>query len=363
MIENSLFFGLLRIALGQQDSFSVVPTAEQWHEVFQMSVQQTLAGVLFAGVERLPAEQRPPREVLLKWYALAERIKQTNRVLNKRAVETERFFAKEGFQCCILKGQGVATYYPNPLLRTAGDIDIWLDGGYRRIHDFARPRVGLQGVTYHHIHYPLFNDAEVEVHIVPGTLNSPFFNSCLQRYFNEVMDGHRFCRAGLPEGVGEITVPDVEFNLMFLLLHMYKHLLGEGIGLRQMMDYYYTLQQPIDAEGRERVVQRLKEFKMLRFARATMYVMHEVFGLDEALMLVASDEDEGRFLLNEIMLSGNFGKYDARIDRKNHHKLLPRVWNSIRRKWKFLTHYPNELVWDIPFRMWQYCWSRWVRGG
>lgn len=360
-MKNTLF-SLLLYSLGKEHSFCLTPTAEQWHEVFQMAVQQTLAGVLFAGVERLPAEQWPPREVLLKWYALTERIKQTNRVLNQRAVETERFFAKEGFHCCILKGQGVATYYPNPLLRTAGDIDIWLGGGYRRIHDFARPRVGLQGVTYHHIHYPLFDDAEVEVHVVPGYLKSPFLNSCLQRYFNEVMEEHHFCRANLREGVGEITVPDVEFNLVFLLLHMYKHLLGEGIGLRQMMDYYYTLQQPIDAEGRERVVQRLKEFKMLRFARATMYVMHEVFGLDEALMLVAPDEDEGRFLLNEIMLSGNFGKYDARIDRKNHHRLLPRVWNSIRRKWKFLTHYPNELVWDIPFRLWQYCWSRWLRG-
>lgn len=358
---KGLFFNILRIAMARQGSFSVVPTAEQWHEVFRMAVQQTLAGVLFAGVERLPAEQRPPREVLLNWYALAERIKLTNRVLNKRAVETERFFTKEGFHSCILKGQGVATYYPNPLLRTAGDIDIWLGGGHRRIHDFARVRVGLQGVTYHHIHYPLFDDAEVEVHITPAFLYSPCLNRRLQRYFNEVMDGHCFCRASLPEGVGEITVPDVEFNLVFLLLHMYKHLLGEGIGLRQMMDYYYTLQQPIDAEGRERVVQRLKEFKMLRFARATMYVMREVFCLDDALMLVAPDEKAGRYLLDEIMQAGNFGKYDARIDHRNHHKLLPRVWNSIKRNIRFICYYPNEVLWNPFFRTWQYFWSRWVK--
>jgi hypothetical protein len=143
---------------------------------------------------------------------------------------------------------------------------------------------------------------------------------------------------------------------------MYKHLLGEGIGLRQMMDYYYLLQQPIDADVRERVVQRLKEFKMLRFARATMYVMREVFYMDEALMLVAPDEEAGKFLLDEIMLSGNFGKYDVRIDRKNHHKLIPRVWTSIRRNVRFLRYYPNEVLWNPIFRTWQYCWSRRVKG-
>lgn len=355
------FIKLLRITLGHTERFPSDISNDEWARIFTIAQQQTLVGVLFSGIERLPVELRPPRHLLLQWYAMTERIKQTNKLLNKRAVETEEYFVNENFACCILKGQGVAVYYPNPPLRTPGDIDLWLDGGHEHIHDFARTRVGLQGVTYQHIHYPLYNDVEVEVHTTPGSLSSPWINRRLQRYFKEIVETKCFSRASLPEGVGEITVPEVEFNLVYLLLHMYKHLLGEGIGLRQMMDYYYTLMQPIDADVRERVVWRLKEFKMLRFARATMYVMREVFGLDDALMLVAPDEDEGRFLLNEIMLSGNFGKYDARIDHKNHHWLLPRVWNSIKRKWKFLTHYPNELLWDIPFRMWQYCWSRWVK--
>lgn len=359
---KTLFFNILRIAMEQQKSFSVVPTAKQWHEVFGIAVKQTLVGVLFAGIERLPAEQRPPREILLKWYALTERIKQNNRLLNKRAVETEEYFANEGFACCILKGQGVAAYYPNPLLRTSGDIDIWLSGGCKRIHAFARSRVGLQGLTYQHIHYPLYKDVEIEVHTTPGSLSNPSLNCKLQQYFKNSFKSRHFCRVSLPEDIGEITVPDTELNLFYLLLHMYKHLLGEGIGLRQMMDYYYTLQQPIDADVRERVVQRLKEFKMLRFARATMYVMREVFCMDEALMFVAPDEEAGKFLLDEIMLSGNFGKYDVRIDRKNHHKLIPRVWTSIRRNIRFLQYYPNEVLWNPIFRTWQYCWSRRVKG-
>lgn len=353
-----MFFELLHIAIGKTTRFPHPPNKDEWNQIFTMAMQQTLVGVLFAGIERLPAEQRPPREILLKWYALTERIKQNNRLLNKRAVETERYFHNNGFESCIIKGQGIATYYPNPLLRTSGDIDIWLGGDCKRIHAFARPKVGLQGLTYQHIHYPLYKDVEIEVHTTPGSLSSPLLNCKLQQHFKNSFESRHFCRVSLPEDIGAITVPDTELNLFYLLLHMYKHLLGEGIGLRQMMDYYYLLQQPIDADVRERVVQRLKEFKMLRFARATMYVMREVFCMDEALLLVAPDEEAGKFLLDEIMLSGNFGKYDVRIDRKNHHKLIPRVWTSIRRNVRFLRYYPNEVLWNPIFRTWQYCWSR-----
>ena len=359
---NSFFFELLHMALGHRDSFSVAPTMEQWRVLYDMAVRQTLVGVLFPAIERLPAEQRPPRVLLLQWFATKEQIMKNNKLLNRRAVETIEFFHNEGFDCCILKGQGIASLYPNPLLRTSGDIDIWLGRGRKRIYDFARRTVGMKGVTYHHIHYPLHKDAEVEVHVTPGHLFAPIENAKLQRYFKETAKEQFQNTINLPDEKGEICVPTREFNLIYILLHIYGHLFGEGIGLRQVMDYYFILRQPLTEDIRERTLHRLKELKMLRFARAMMWVQKEVFGLENEYLLIEPDEKEGRFLLSEIMQAGNFGKYDARIDRKNHHKLLPRVWNSIRRKWKFLTHYPNELVWDIPFRMWQYCWSRWVKG-
>ncbi len=353
---QAYFFQLIRIALERGDSLAAVPTKDEWTEMFASAQQQTLVGVLFTGMERLPAEQRPPRALLLQWYALAERIKQTNRLLNRRAVETVRYFAENGFDSCVLKGQGVATYYPNPLLRTSGDIDIWLSGGRKRIYDFARVRVGLQGMTYQHIHYPLFEDVEVEVHTTPGSLSSPWINRKLQHYFKEAFTAQTACRVALPEGVGEIPHPNVEFDLVYLLLHMYKHLTGEGIGLRQMMDYYYVLQQPLGVEARRRVVQRIKDFKMMRFARATMYVMSEVFGLENRYLLVEPEEKAGHFLLDEIMQAGNFGKYDARLERKCNETAWFRLVRSLKRNARFLRYYPNEVLWNPIFRTRQYIW-------
>lgn len=359
---NSLFFEMLRMAIGREKELSVTPTPDQWRGLYRMAVEQTLAGVLFPTIERLPAEQRPPREVLLQWYVLKERIVQGNRLLNRRAVETMDYFRKEGFECCILKGQGMATLYPDPLLRTSGDIDIWLGGGREKIYAFARDRVGLQGLTYQHIHYPLYEDAEVEVHTTPGFLYAPMANRRLQRFFEACAKEQWRHEVPLPEGVGSISVPTAEFNRVYILLHIYMHLFGEGIGLRQVLDYYYVLRQPATAESRERSVAMLRRIRMLRFARAMMWVQQEVFGLEEEYLLVKPDEREGRFLLSEIMLAGNFGKYDSRIDRSNHHKLLPRVWNSVKRGGKFMIHYPHEMIWNLPFRTCQYLWRLMVKG-
>ena len=333
-------------------------SVDQWREVYQMAVKQTLVGVMFTAIERLPEEQRPPKELLLQWYLMKERIVKMNRLLNQRAVETERFFEQEGFKTCILKGQGVATLYPNPLLRVSGDIDIWLSGGRKQIYNFARGKVGLQGLTYQHIHYPLHKDVEVEVHVTPGHLFAPIENRKLQRYFEACADEQFQHKVELPEGVGTISVPTDEFNRVYVLLHIYGHLFGEGIGLRQVLDYYYVLRQPATAESKVRTVKMLNRLKMRRFAGAMMWVMQEVFGLEDEYLLVAPDAKEGRFLLDEIMQAGNFGKYDARIDRKHHDKLFPRLWASLKRNWKFLVRYPHEMIWDVPFRVWQYLWSR-----
>ena len=57
------------------------------------------------------------------------------------------------------------------------------------------------------------------------------------------------------------------------------HFFFEGIGLRQMIDYYYLLRRGFTEEERKETVRVLKYTNMERFARAVMYVMHDVLGL------------------------------------------------------------------------------------
>jgi hypothetical protein len=96
---------------------------------------------------------------------------------------------------------------------------------------------------------------------------------------------------------------------------------------------------------------------LYKFAEAVMWVVGEVFGLERDLMLIEPNEKEGRFLLDEIMMAGNFGKYDERIDLSNN-SFFNRLTRRHKQTLKFWSAYPQEAVWEIPFRTWHYCWRK-----
>ena len=357
MNVSVLFFELIKVSLNNKQQFLSAPSVEEWQELFAYARKQALIGVLFAGIQQLPENQRPPRKLLIKWYMLIEQIKKQNMLLNKRAVETADYFVDKGFANCVLKGQGLATLYPEPLLRMSGDIDIWLDGGRERIFEFAALKGRLQGVNYHQVSYPLYDDTEVELHVLPNRLNNPFLNRQLQAYFREVAPIQYENSVELPGGVGNIPVPTTLFNAFYVLLHIYHHLFGEGIGLRQLMDYYYVLLQPMTEDERMELLTLFKRFRMMRFVSATMYVMQEVSVLEEKYLLTTPSKTDGEFLLSEIMQAGNFGQYDERSNGRSH-SATKRFANSLKRNVRFLRYYPSEVLWDIPFRIWLYLWRK-----
>ena len=135
---QQLFFELIRVALGTQEQLSVTPTDQEWDDIFKQSRKQTIVGVCFTGLEKLPAQQRPYSDLVVSWYAYNGKTEKKSRLLDERTDEVLTFFRSNGFQAVILKGQGIAQLYPNPLRRVSGDIDVWLEGGRKRIYDFAR---------------------------------------------------------------------------------------------------------------------------------------------------------------------------------------------------------------------------------
>ena len=126
-VVNDLFFELLQVAIGNRQGLSRVPTPEEWEEIYEMSKKQSLAGIAFAGVERLPQEQMPPGKRIRQWAVKAEKIREHNVKVSEDCRVISRFFEENGFDCVILKGQGNFAYYPEWLqgLRSAGDIDVW----------------------------------------------------------------------------------------------------------------------------------------------------------------------------------------------------------------------------------------------
>ena len=197
--------------------------------------------VLFDGIKKLPAEYvGMKKELLLQWMAESQMLEKVNVRLNDAAIQVSEWFRKKGFRTCILKGQGNALMYPNPYSRTPGDIDIWVEGGDKRVISFVRSISPHEKACYHHIEFPSYKGVEVEVHYRPSFLLCFWHNRKLQKYYERVKEQQFSHRVMLGEQ-GEIAIPTAEFNLIFQLTHIYSHLMNEGIGLRQLVDYYYVL--------------------------------------------------------------------------------------------------------------------------
>ena len=329
---------------------------------------------------------------------MTERIKAMNADLDRKALAVANKFLGEGFPGMILKGQGIAQLYlinkndntdtkrasvatTEPLgsqrsaacypcchpeeefsilnsqfsikkYRTPGDIDIWLKGERKDILSYVRQHVPHCKPVYHHVDFPVIDGLDIEVHFTPTWMNSPITNRRLQQFF------HSFNFQLSSSNYPELPTPSLSFNRVYILVHIYRHLFAEGIGLRQLLDYYFVLSQGFTIEEREDTMRMLRSLKMQRFAGAVMWVLQQVFAMDDRYQLTAPDEREGRFLLSEIMQAGNFGQHDERLQHEQGESTLHWGWRKVKRNFRFVRSYPSEVLWSPLFKVWHYVWRR-----
>ena len=373
--QQKIFFDFLRFCIGSAKEIPGSLKEVNWKELYAIAKKQALLGVLFYGIQRLPKELAPEQKLLMQWMVMAEQIRKQNIRLFLDSVKVCKNFENKGFANCILKGQGNALLYPDPYMRTPGDIDIYLAGGRKRVMQYINKVCPNQVMRYHHVDFPVMKTA-IEVHFTPSYMFFPIHNSRMQKWFKEVMGEQCNHRVSLPDGYGEIHVPQVSFNVIYILSHLHRHIFTEGIGLRQLLDYYFVLvkwhtdltnltdsnkslpQMTQINTDLDTLRHELKYLGLWKFAQAVMFVMKEVFGLSEDRMIAPMDEREGRFLLAEIMRGGNFGQYDDRMGSKVGESKIHRYFRMNFRNLRFVKHYPTEALSEPLFRTWFAVWKK-----
>lgn len=373
--QQKIFFDFLRFCIGSAKEIPGSLKEVDWNEIYAIAKKQALLGVLFHGIRRLPKELAPEQKLLMQWMVMAEQIRKQNIRLFLDSVKVCQNFENEGFTNCILKGQGNALLYPDPYMRTPGDIDIYLSGGRRKIMKYVDQVCPNQVMRYHHVDFPVMKTA-IEVHFTPSYMFCPIYNQRMQKWFEEVMGEQCNHRVSLPDGYGEIHVPQASFNVIYILSHLYRHIFTEGIGLRQLLDYYLVLvkwhtdltnltdsnkslpQMTQINTDLDALRHKLKYLGLWKFAQAVMFVMKEVFGLSEDRMIAPMDEREGRFLLEEIMRGGNFGQFDDRMGSKVGESKIHRYFRMNLRNLRFVKHYPTEALCEPVFRTWFAGWKK-----
>ena len=341
-----------------------------WHELFLFARKQSLTGICWDGIKRLydvdadvtngcRMPNKPTVADVIEWLGAAEAIDRRNKVVSESVVSVSGRFASEGFDTCLLKGQGNALMYPSGKWRVPGDIDLWVSpqgASYcadEEVIAYCRRFLPNAKASYHHIDFVSVGNVPVEVHYRPSWLFNPVHNMRLQRFF---ADTSAACFSN--DNIKGFKVPTWEFNVVFQLSHIYNHLLHEGIGLRQLVDYYYLLKsKPFDGDT-EKTIYNINRCGMRRIAMSVTWVLKNVFCMNDEFLLFPADERGGRFLLNEMMEGGNFGHYDNRMMSGTYGNALMRNLQRLVRDARMVRLFPYECVCEPFFRLWHFFWRK-----
>lgn len=398
-MTEKIYYKFIQFALGTYEGKEFLDGSAlngfDWQRFYDFAKKQTLVGIIMEGISRLPKAVAPKQGLLMNWFMMSQNISRMNFMLNEATVGVYNRVKAAGYDCCILKGQANAAMYANPAARTPGDVDMWVDASREEIRQLAQTLAKENGrideESYNHIALTT-NGISVELHYTPGFMANFTYNRRLQQWFRESIDAQCRNMIALPDEAGEVAAPTADFNAVYQLYHLYHHYFYEGVGLRQVVDYYYVMwnvecgmwseecgvkNSSLDnssSQAKPRTTQHstfniqhsLTRLGLWHFAGAMMYVLHEVLGLPEEKMIAPMDKKRGEMLLNDILCGGNFGHHDERhawgrdtYDGNGFkHGALGHNLLRLHRDLRLLRYYPSEALSEPIFRLWHYYW-RW----
>ena len=362
-MKLSVFFSFLKYCLrrnfAQHSDFAEM----DWQNLYILASRQAILGFCFDGIERLTKDFSEElklnpmgRDLLMTWMGAAQQIRRQNMKVNVVASKLYSMLREDGLRCSILKGQGNALMYPNTYSRNPGDIDVWVNASREQITEYAKKHFKLgDDIRYHHIETSVYG-VPVELHFFPCTMNNPIYNARLQKWFKRNADLQCSNVVSLPDGIGEIATPTTAFNVIYQLTHLYHHFFDEGIGMRQIIDYYYVVNNDELLVIKDTLQKELKHLGLWKFARAVMYVLHEALGLSEEKMIAPMDEKRGKLLLEEILNGGNFGQHFTKYGHFTQQGMAKKYFLKIWRNMHFVRYYPAEALSEPIFRTWHFFW-------
>lgn len=309
---HAAFLTLLRAGLWEKepDDLSLFPLSDKdWKELFHMARWQAVTGVVYRGVCRLADGLLPPQQILLQWTVAIDRIERRNRQLNKVLVELYALWKTEQIVPVLQKGQGVALFYEEPLLRESGDIDLYF--GNKELEKRAVAMISRYGVAVRRCPdgslYYRWKGVDVEHHDRLADIYNPLVYHRLKEL--EGMEKRGRIHLASSDGRQDMEVPSPLLNLILLDTHILKHALGRGIGLRQLCDMAracYCLRGQISAGQMKQITRQLGLCKWNRLLYAFMV---EHLGLPVDCLPYPVRCRTSRPLWNVVWKGGNFGMY------------------------------------------------------
>lgn len=231
-----VFFHLLRAGLwGKQPVIRVDNiSTDDWAKIYKESISQTVSGLVYAGITNATYIPLPDDDLLAKLTVRAVKIADYNKKVNNTISLLAESLNAGGIAPVLLKGQATASLYKDPTLRESGDIDFFFQNDKEFVA--AREIIEKEFITERKndgSYLFNLNGVAVELHSKMFDMVSP----SQQKLLRDAVSAYGFRRIERYESPAEILTPAPVLNMLMQNLHILRHALGFGIGLRQLCDY------------------------------------------------------------------------------------------------------------------------------
>ena len=314
MNENhKAFFALVRAGLWADADANLddnLNNKVDWDEVYRLAEEQSVVGVVLAGIEH--SKVKPPQELLLQWIGEVQMLEQQNKAMNQFINRMLDELKKNGIDSVLIKGQGIAQCYENPLWRCSGDIDLLLNAeNYEKGKKFLAnlSETEPEEYSFNKEYITSIKGWCVELH---GSLRcglSASLNKGVDDIQQLICDNHHV-RYWDNDGK-KIPLPEENDDVLVIFTHYNKHFYKGGLGIRQICDWcrlLWTYKETIDVallENRLRSMGLITEWSA--FAAYAVDFLGMPFNAMPLYDGSSKWKRKAEKIQNFIMKSGNFG--------------------------------------------------------
>lgn len=344
---KDIFFQLLRIGLWGEGKLTLIKplSIEDWISIQKYACNHTVEGVIYDSFPFLTEDQLPPASLRLKWAVRVDQIERHNAKMNAVIAEQFSLFTQNGIRPILQKGQGVASYYRIPTHRISGDIDwCFEEDGYEKARNFLKEKdVKFRDTAGFSLDYDFKG-----IHIEHHKRTFDFLNPFIKIYLNKLLINFKDCQKLVNTQDFTVKLLAYELQILQVNIHILKHSITYGIGLRQFCDsarLYYTVSSQIDAKE---LYQIYKTTGILKWIHLLHRLLVDYIGLPKtSLPFEYPNDTDIDWMINEVWYSGNFGYDDERFNNSQKSTLFhrpdsaKRLWQNFKRYFKYA---PRETI-------------------
>lgn len=343
----TLFFDLIQVAINRREKLSSSPSVQQWEILYQMAKEQTLLGISFAALKKLPIEQLPPAELIGKWYYDAISIEQRNNEINIALSDLASILNTNNVCYAIVKGQACGVAY-NELTqsRCPGDIDFYVvPEDYQRAKSIIEQELQVQIITDEaadkHDAFE-YKGISFEMHYRLETFGTHKHQNC----FDNLML-HATISADTIDIIGtKVKVLNKEEHILMVFKHLFNHLLIEGVGFRQFIDLLMLLEN-CDPLNYATIRAQMQSIGYEKAFRAVCAVLVHYFGMLSnrcPYSLRPIDFYWAQQLILVPLSRGNFGLYHRNYAHSGWRKSKETLWIAMQHCLSFWLLAPEDIT-------------------